>query len=319
MKNEYKIFFAIPFDNLTKKIYDEICSELVNYFNEQGCKLTAVIGNKQIGPSQDYLDILSFRAQNTELQKQFFKEIEEADIILADLTNNNPNVHLELGIALVLNKNILRVTGRPVKELGFDIQSLEVYTYRDKNDLSAKIKEYLKTFLSIKRLEFSDKYRALYKKIDQCVLPGTKAEIKENVFFFSTVSDYSFRDGAIQLKFRFLDNLNPESWLGVYFRAAREFLYSSYLLYVRKNGSVELALYPGPNVIDKRKLFKTEILDREIELILEIENNELVVKINGQGFQFLSLEKQNIGNIILATWECRAHFRDIELIDRDTG
>jgi hypothetical protein len=132
------------------------------------------------------------------------------------------------------------------------------------------------------------------------------------------VNDYSFRDGAIQFKFKFLDYLNPESWLGVYFRGAREFLYSSYLLYIRKNGSIELALYPGPNVIEKINFGKPEILNQEIELVLEIENNELAVKINGQSFQFLSLEKQSIGHIILATWECQAQFRDIELINRDT-
>ena len=43
---------------------------------------------------------------NTELYKQFVSEIYKADIIIADLTHNNPNVHVELGIALQMNKNM---------------------------------------------------------------------------------------------------------------------------------------------------------------------------------------------------------------------
>jgi len=318
MKNEYKIFFAIPFDNLIKEIYEDICKELIDSFNKKGYKLITVIGNRQIGPSQKYLDIMSFRAQNTELQKQFFKDIVESDIIVADLTNNNPNVHIELGIALVLNKNILRVTGRPVNELGFDIQNLEAYSYKERSDLLNKIQNYLETFLKIKKLDFSTEYKNLYKKLDKIVLPGTKEEIKQNFFWSYPIDEYLFRDGAIRLKFKFLDNLNVESWLGVYFRANREFLFGSYLLYIRKNSFVELAVYPGPNVMSRQKLNDLNVLDEEIELVMEIENNELEVKIDKQNFKFSNLEKQNSGNIIIVTWECRAQFRDIELINRDT-
>jgi hypothetical protein len=53
-------------------------------------------------------------------------------------------------------------------------------------------------------------------------------------------------------------------------------------------------------------------------LKMEIENDELDVTINGQKFTFPLLEEQNMGNVYLATWECRAEFKDIELIERDT-
>ena len=33
---------------------------------------------------------------------------------------------------------------------------------------------------------------------------------------------------------------------------------------------------------------------------------------------FPPLRIQGLGNILIATWECRAEFKDIELINRDT-
>ncbi len=112
MKRAYKIFFAIPFDTLTRCVYEEMSVQLQDIFKQKEVELTTVIGNKQIGPSQNYLDVLSFKAQNRDLHDQFLGDIETSDVVVADLTNNNPNVHVELGVALTFNKNILRVTGR---------------------------------------------------------------------------------------------------------------------------------------------------------------------------------------------------------------
>ena len=120
MKTDHRLFFAIPFDSATKNLYERVCQTI----RDQYPNITTVIGNREVGPSQRHSDIASFKAQNRELTKQFVHQIRDADIIVADLTHNNPNVHVELGIALVENKNILRVTGRSVTELGFDIRNL---------------------------------------------------------------------------------------------------------------------------------------------------------------------------------------------------
>ena len=82
--------------------------------------------------------------------------------MVADLTHNNPNVHVELGIALVENKNILRVTGRSISELGFDIQNLEVFQYKNEDELAKKIIAYLDTFFRIKQLPISKNFAPLY-------------------------------------------------------------------------------------------------------------------------------------------------------------
>lgn len=322
MKTEYKIFFAIPFDNLTKEIYENISVKLKDNFANERYALTTIIGKEQVGPTLEYSKILSFRAQNTELQQQFLKEISRADIIVADLTNNNPNVHVELGIALTLNKNILRVTGRSIKELGFDIQNFEIYSYKNEKDLFQKILKYLETFFEIKKLGFFEKYRGLYGKVPHGVLPATKEEIAQNKLWMYPIKDYSFRDGAIKLEFEFLDNFNPESWFGVYCRTASEIYLGSYLLYVRRNGFIEFAEYspnnPTINILYKKQHFDLKDLSKSNHLLIEIENDEVEVKINDKNIKIKKLNHQIKGKVIIATWECRAQFNDLELIDRDT-
>src|ERR1017187_8859099 len=138
MNTAHKFFFAIPFDSATRRLYERVCETIRTRYP----RVTTVIGSEEVGPSAEYSTIASFKAQNRELTKQFVAQIEEADIIIADLTHNNPNVHIELGMALLKNKNILRVTGRSLSELGFDIRNLDVHAYRDEETLTKAILSY---------------------------------------------------------------------------------------------------------------------------------------------------------------------------------
>ena len=230
MKGKYTIFFAIPFDNLTEETYKKIASRLRkgSIHETYRCEFISMIGIEQIGPNQECLDLISFRRQNTELHEQFFSAIKSADIVVADLTNNNPNVHVELGIALSLNKNILRVTGRPFKELGFDIQNLKVHPYKNRAELLKEISRYLDRFLKLKTLEFLPKeYPELCREINSRVVPATKEDYEKRINngqeghrLFSSERCFSFRDGKIKLNLKFLSNCNDESWAGIFFRAS---------------------------------------------------------------------------------------------------
>lgn len=160
MKTDHKIFLAIPFDSATRELYTHIASRIRKLYDN----VTVVTASAQVGPSEEYSEIATFKLQNRELHKQFVSHITDSDIVIADLTHNNPNVHVELGIALMQNKNILRVSGRSVKELGFDIQNLEVFVYKDGRDLRKKIEAYLKTFFSIKKQPISPEAGSLYYK-----------------------------------------------------------------------------------------------------------------------------------------------------------
>lgn len=320
MKTEYKIFFAIPFDALAKNTYEKISKKLRDDFKKNGYNLTTVTGSNQIGASPDFSNIMTFRTQNTELHRQFFNEIANSDIIIADLTNDNPNVHIELGIAISLNKNILRVTGRDVNELAFDIRNYEVCKYTKYSELLKKIKEYIEVFIKIKNLDFSVDNKSLYKKIsDEIFLPKTDEEVKKDILFSYTVKDYLFRDGAILFKVNLLKCLNDKSWIGVYFRKAPHVYLGSYLLYIRKNGYVELAEYEfNLSILYKEKLFDSLKLNTTIKLLIEIENDQIKASMNGKSVIIKNIKQQRRGEIMLATYDCRAKFMNLELIDRDT-
>lgn len=58
-------------------------------------------------------------------------------------------------MALMQNKNVLRVTGRSLSELGFDIRNLEMYQYRSEDELFKVIITYCETFFGIRSVPIS--------------------------------------------------------------------------------------------------------------------------------------------------------------------
>lgn len=68
-------------------------------------------------------------AFNGSINQLIVQEIIESDIIIADLTGNNPNVFYELGIAHAIGDKTIMIT-QQVDRLPFDIASYRVVTYR---------------------------------------------------------------------------------------------------------------------------------------------------------------------------------------------
>jgi len=314
MKTDHKLFFAIPFDSATKNLYERICREIKKKYPT----ITSVIGNEEIGPSLEYSDFASFKAQNKELTRQFVAQIMDADIVIADLTHNNPNVHIELGIALTENKNILRVTGRSVSELGFDIRNLEVFSYRNENDLTKKIMSYLDTFLEIKKIPISKKYRSLYceEPVTPLQLRALKPDLDALDFQSRCRPDFLIRDGAVQVDFEILKAKTPSDWFGIYFRAAAHPLMGSYLLYVRKNGKIEIALYPGQRIIKVLETGK-DIVGRQ-SMLIEFENNHLKMKMGDIELPSDDLSHQTPGRVFQAAWNADVDVHSVQMICRDT-
>ena len=118
----------------------------------------------------------------------------------------------------------MRVTGRSVKELGFDIQNLEVFQYKNEQALREKIEEYLKTFFSIKGQPISPKAGPLYYNV-----PLVPFELKgfERKSSREEVRTYPLafeqfplvRDGAVRVVFEILDGRRMDDWFGVFFRS----------------------------------------------------------------------------------------------------
>jgi len=311
MKRSHKIFFAIPFDSATTQLYRRVTKRLRQRYKE----VKTVIGNEEVGPSASYSSIATFKAQNRELTEQFVAQIRDADIVVADLTHNNPNVHVELGIALFENKNILRVVGRPVTELDFDIRNFEVYRYTSEVDLSKKLADYLKTFFRIKRLPMSKKFPALYSSQGPRKLEAAKPY--QVTLQASTGSASLIRDGAVKARFKFLKTVNAKNWFGVYFRAAEsEPFLRSQLAYVRENGAIEVVTYPGPVVFERFSLGRP--ISAEETILIEFENNYLDVRIGKKRFETTRLSVQNVGKIFFAAWQADVDFLGAETICRDT-
>ena len=311
MKTGHKLFFAIPFDSATKNLYDRICRKIRKRYPE----VTTVIGNQEVGPSPEYSDFASFKAQNRELTRQFVAQIMGADIVIADLTHNNPNVHVELGIALTENKNILRVTGRSVSELGFDIRNLEVRQYKNEAELAKTIMAYLDTFLKIKKIPISKGLAPLY-----CEEPVVPLQLRARQIGLDIQSncppDFLIRDGAVQVDFEILHANTPDDWFGIYFRAGPNPIMGSHLVYVRQSGMIEIAVYPGPHVIETLSTGRP-IAGRQ-SMLIEFENNQIELQMGNEQLRTDKLSHQTVGRVLQAAWYADVDVHSAQMICRDT-
>lgn len=320
LKTRRRIFFAIPYDTATKALYDEVAREL------GGAGWDVAIGTDHLGPSQELNEIEAFKSQNTELFKQFVDQIQKADVVVADLTNNNPNVHLELGIALNLNKNILRVTGRDIVEVGFDLKGFENSIYKSKGKLTDQVKGYLEIFTKIKALDFDVKLAPLYKAYPEERALRHEIRREGNVEIWvpaplHTIQGFVMRDGKFRarLKFNTVDN-NPNDWFGVHFRSRNENPWlGGYLVYLRQSGSVEILENPSARVVAKKNFFPNGV-QAEKRMTIEMEGDSIVVMFDGstEKLEYSNLSYQSVGLVTLSCYRSEGKFWDIELVCRDT-
>jgi len=314
MKTGHKLFFAIPFDSATRNLYERISCVIRKRYPA----VTTVIGNHQVGPSPQYSDFASFKAQNRELTEQFVSQIMDADVVIADLTHNNPNVHVELGIALTENKNILRVSGRSVSELGFDIRNLEVRPYKNEDQLAETIMAYLDTFFKIKQLPISKEWTPLYCEEPVVPIQLRARDERKGYDFHSNYQNLLIRDGAVQVDFEILAARRPDDWFGIYFRAGASPLLGSHLAYVRQNGMIEIAVYPGPRVIAKsRERYGQTIVGRH-SLLIQFENNEVELQMGNIQLRTNKLSHQTAGQVLLAAYYADVDVHSAQMICRDT-
>jgi nucleoside 2-deoxyribosyltransferase len=328
MEKKHRIFFAIPFDSATREIYKRLEKRILNLYKKNN--VTVITASRQVGPSREQSDIATFKLQNRELQEQFVSQITDADVVIADLTHNNPNVHVELGIALVQNKNILRVTGRSVKELGFDIQNLEVFLYKDANALRRKIEGYLKTFFLIKKQPISPRAGPLYFKapLVPFEMKGFQRKPRREEVRTHPLALEHFplvRDGAVRVVFEILDGRRMDDWFGVFFRSDpspvrdSHFWVGSYLAYARRDGRIEVVSYPGTKLLAKPSGAKPPALNGKHTLVVEFENDQVVVKLDKSlTITAENLSRQRVGRILLAAYCTHVKIHSAEMVCRDT-
>jgi nucleoside 2-deoxyribosyltransferase len=64
------------------------------------------------------------------IQSEIIKKIEDADLVLCDMTSLNPNVFFELGIRTALNKPVCLVKDDVTEVIPFDTSIINTYTYK---------------------------------------------------------------------------------------------------------------------------------------------------------------------------------------------
>jgi hypothetical protein len=324
----YKVFFAFPFDATTTPMYKGILKTLKKRFPH----FEFIFGNSSfIKPTPKFLKIHLFKKQNNDLLKQFITNIRSSDIIVADLTYNNPNVHVELGIAISLNKNILRVSSRNLSEVGSDVRGYEVNNYSYEKALRKRLEDYLNQFLDIKELPLSRKSGPLYSVHFLKAEPIEHERIREIPkgglppgagLPFKRVPGFSMRDGALRAQFQFRSAEKGEDWFGVYFRYGSENPWAGggYLLYLRKNGMLELAELPNVRIL-RRKKYPALDLNRNHTLQFKVDGSNLVAWLDRKVRKCLETKKLNIqspGRVAFGCHGSKVTFSHAETVCRDT-
>jgi tetratricopeptide (TPR) repeat protein len=107
MKRSHRIFFAIPFDSATKQLYERVTEDLRKRYKG----LITTIGVEEVGPSPRYSEIVTFKAQNSELTKleRFLKEQPENWQLICDLALTNMGLG-DKAAALALSERAIATT-----------------------------------------------------------------------------------------------------------------------------------------------------------------------------------------------------------------
>lgn len=124
------------FDDKTRRLFELIVRPLV----ETHTGLKYVDGASYFEPLTIKMNLIS-------------KMIEEARLIIVDLSHKNPNVFIELGIAYYLNKPLVLLCSRQSwegatkrqwnKKVPFDIEGRELLIFSDENDLKVKLGRFI--------------------------------------------------------------------------------------------------------------------------------------------------------------------------------
>ena len=81
------------------------------------------------------------------IMNDILRSIREADYIIADLTEQNPNVYYELGLAHALTKPVILIT-QNTANLPFDLRHQRVIVYSDTAAGAAQLRTVLTQYLS---------------------------------------------------------------------------------------------------------------------------------------------------------------------------
>ncbi len=128
-KSENRIFVAMPFEPGFDETYSAIQLAVDNVESLRRKK----IGVERIDKSLGTFDIV----------KKIKTDIQQAEVVICDLSNNNPNVFYEVGLAQAYNRHIIYLSNGN-NPLPFDVSHYKTIFYKSAIELQRKLIEELR-------------------------------------------------------------------------------------------------------------------------------------------------------------------------------
>ena len=126
--NEKLCFIIMPFTDKLNPIYDSIIKPVIKDLKLECLRADEIFTSKPI--IEDIWD-----------------NVKKARFLIADLTERNPNVFYELGLAHALNKEVILLT-QDINDVPFDLRHFRIIVYQDSISGADKLKSTLKDFIN---------------------------------------------------------------------------------------------------------------------------------------------------------------------------
>lgn len=309
------LFIARPWDASMAETYKKVTAILVKDWDIQDgsniIKEDAAAGKREM-----------FINRNKQLYEMFVSGIQKSGVFIADVTNVNANVMVELGIAIQLNKNVIIVTGQDKNKLPFDIHGFKAEKYEDLDALIKIISEQLSYYLDIKNQDFDKYFPENYTHL------GGGELTKDNNIIPIELSK-QIKNLRLRVEYKFVNVSDDLDWIGIHLRAHSQSSYPSELIYVRKNDSLEvvtLPFRPQPAKGSDKNQPDYQLDDGFTRLELILEENKLLAATSKRELFDDSIQLESFGNIYI---QANGHnpeklsdllikFRNLQIISLDT-
>jgi len=315
-KAKPSVFIARPWDASFAELYEVIKKSLLGKWEINDGPLVVKEDEAQANREM-------FINRNKQLYEQIVLGIKKSDVFIADVTNANANVMIELGIAIQLNKNIIIVTGQDRNRLPFDIQGFKAEKYSSSDSLSKIIEREVSLYLSIKEQTFDNPFSESHITVSDGKLTGHRAIMPIKL-------SKPIKNLKLKIEYKFVNVSEEQDWLGIHLRASPS-IQPSELLYVRSNGSLEIVTLPTrPNFSsgEDKENIENSLDDGFTRLEVILDGNKLLASTATKELFDELIQIESFGNIFL---QANAHsqdsskrdsleidFRNLEIINLDT-
>jgi hypothetical protein len=126
--NEKLCFIIMPFTDKLNPIYERIIKPVIKDLKLEYLRADEIFTSKPI-------------------VEDIWDNVKKARFLIADLTDRNPNVFYELGLAHALNKEVILLT-QDINDVPFDLRHFRIIVYQDSISGADKLKSTLKDFIN---------------------------------------------------------------------------------------------------------------------------------------------------------------------------